>query len=184
VEPSGETPPESVFVLRRGLFGYRRSDVLNALEQQRRQLEGLAESVDRLWREKERAWHASYAVSTAMLSQKGRYEAQILAERIRGAQAEADARVQAAEIVAHAEERAAAIHSQAGEQFQDVSRKLRELLELRDELVRDVVSGLHGQASILDRWARRLHTTAPAPSVDTQLALDAELVDRVSESAA
>jgi hypothetical protein len=166
---------EGVFLLRRSLFGYRRREVLDALAEQRRQIDALAESVDRLWREKERAWHASYAVSTAMLTQKGRYEAQILAERMRGAQAEADARVHAAEIVAKAEERAAEIHSKAGEQFKDVSRKLRELLEVRDELVRDVVSGLHGQSTILERWAKRLD-----PPVESAPALDATLVDRIS----
>ncbi len=184
---TGEQSPENVFLLRRSLFGYRRRDVLAALERQHKQLEALAESVNRLWREKERAWHASYAVSTAMLTQKGRYEAQILAERMRGAEKEAQARVHAAEIVTRAEQRAAEIHSAAGAQFQDVSRKLRELLEMRDELVGDVVYGLQGQASILERWARRLDPPAPAAApapAPAAPALDAELVDRISESAA
>jgi hypothetical protein len=182
---SGEAVPERVFLLRRGLFGYRRRDVLAALAEQHRQLEALAGSVDGLWREKERAWHANYAISTEMLHQKGRYEAQIQAERLRGAELEAQARVAAAETIARAEEQAAQIHSMAGEGFREVSRKLRDLLELRDELVRDVVLGLHGQSETLERWARRLDRgDAKQPPAGAQPELDAELTRRISDSAA
>jgi hypothetical protein len=48
--------PRSVFVLRRGLFGFRYSDVVGALEEQRRQIEELSTAVDSLSSEKGRAW--------------------------------------------------------------------------------------------------------------------------------
>ena len=44
--------PRSVFVLRRGLFGFRRGDVVEALEEQRRQIEALGAAVESLLREK------------------------------------------------------------------------------------------------------------------------------------
>ena len=50
--------PRSVFVLRRGLFGFRHSDVVGALEEQRRQIDALSAAVDSLLREKGRAWPA------------------------------------------------------------------------------------------------------------------------------
>lgn len=42
------TAPRSVFVLRRGLFGFRGNDVVAALEEQRRQIEELSAAVDSL----------------------------------------------------------------------------------------------------------------------------------------
>jgi hypothetical protein len=50
------TAPRSVFVLRRGLFGFRHSDVVGALEEQRRQIEALSAAVESLLREKGQAW--------------------------------------------------------------------------------------------------------------------------------
>ena len=44
--------PRSVFVLRRGLFGFRRTDVVAALEEQRRQIEELSAAVGSLMHEK------------------------------------------------------------------------------------------------------------------------------------
>lgn len=44
--------PRSVFVLRRGLFGFRRTDVVAALEEQRRQIEELSAAVGSLLHEK------------------------------------------------------------------------------------------------------------------------------------
>ena len=48
--------PRSVFVLRRGLFGFRRRDVVAALDEQRRQIEELTVAVERLRVERDRAW--------------------------------------------------------------------------------------------------------------------------------
>lgn len=43
-------------MLRRGLFGFRHSDVVGALEEQRRQIEALSAAVESLLREKGQAW--------------------------------------------------------------------------------------------------------------------------------
>jgi hypothetical protein len=43
-------------VLRRGLFGFRRSDVVAALDEQRRQIEELSAAVESLLHEKGGAW--------------------------------------------------------------------------------------------------------------------------------
>lgn len=55
--------PRSVFVLRRGLFGFRRVDVVAALDEQRRQIETLALAVERVREERDRAWGYSLPAS-------------------------------------------------------------------------------------------------------------------------
>jgi len=50
--------PRSVFVLRRGLLGFRHRDVVAALEEQRRQIDELSAAVESLVREKGHAWPA------------------------------------------------------------------------------------------------------------------------------
>ena len=45
-----------MFVLRRGLFGFRRGDVVGALEEQRQQIEALSAAVESLLHEKGHAW--------------------------------------------------------------------------------------------------------------------------------
>jgi len=45
-----------VFVLRRGLFGFRRGEVVGALEEQRQQIEALSAAVESLLHEKGHAW--------------------------------------------------------------------------------------------------------------------------------
>lgn len=52
------TAPRSVFVLRRGLFGFRRNDVVAALEEQRRQIDELRAAVESLVHEQGHAWQA------------------------------------------------------------------------------------------------------------------------------
>jgi hypothetical protein len=118
--PEDGATSRSVFVLRRGLFGYRRSDVLAALEEQRRQLDTLARSVDRLWGEKERAWHANHAASREVFLERNR---------------SAEGRAEAARLVAEAQERAARLSGATAAGFQELAAKLDELLEFRDELV-------------------------------------------------
>jgi hypothetical protein len=48
----------SVFVLRRALLGFRRRDVVAALEEQRRQIDELSAAVEALVHEKGHAWPA------------------------------------------------------------------------------------------------------------------------------
>ena len=45
-----------MFVLRRGLFGFRRGDVVGALAEQRQQIEALSAAVESLLHEKGHAW--------------------------------------------------------------------------------------------------------------------------------
>ena len=45
-----------MFVLRRGLFGFRRGEVVGALEEQRQQIEALSAAVESLLHEKGHAW--------------------------------------------------------------------------------------------------------------------------------
>lgn len=52
------TAPRSVFVLRRGLFGFRRTDVVAALAEQRRQIDELSAAVESLVHEHTYAWPA------------------------------------------------------------------------------------------------------------------------------
>jgi len=127
--PAGDA--RSVFVLRRGLLGYRRGDVLAALEEQRRQLEALARSVDRLWHEKERAWHANHAASRELLARESRYQIDLAAERARNA----ERRAEAARLVAESQERAARLSGATAAGFRELTEKLDELLEFRDEVV-------------------------------------------------
>lgn len=83
-----------------------------------------------------------------MLAERSRYEARILAERLRGAELESEARVRAARILREAEEGAARLHSEAGAGFRDAAQKLRELLELRDALLAGgLEADLHGRAA-------------------------------------
>ena len=48
--------PRSVFVFRQGLFGFRRRDVVAALEEQRQQIEALSAAVESLLHEKGHTW--------------------------------------------------------------------------------------------------------------------------------
>jgi hypothetical protein len=105
----------AVFILRRGLFGYRRRDVLAALDEQRRQIDALAATVDALWQEKDRAWRANHAVSRQLLSERSRHEL----ERV--------------------QERAQLEESATGARLDDISAKLDELLVLRDRLAEPAV---------------------------------------------
>ena len=103
-----DAPVRSVLVLRRGLFGYRRRDVVDALEAQRRQIDALAESVDRLWKEKERAWHANHAAARELLVERSRFQA------------------------AEAEDRARAVADATTAGIRELSTKLDALLDLRE----------------------------------------------------
>jgi hypothetical protein len=105
----------AVLILRRGLFGYRRRDVVAALDEQRRQIDTLAETVDRLWQEKDRAWRANHAVSRQLLAERSRHELQRVEDRSRVEETATSARLD------------------------DISTKLDELLVLRDRLVEPAV---------------------------------------------
>lgn len=129
--------------LRRSLFGYRRADVVAALDHLGRQLDGLAASVDRLYREREelrgRLADADAARERALAEQAARLE-QIAEERravdlARGDQHLAEARAQAAVLLAEAEEQAARLRHEAGLRVGDAASRLEDLLRVREQLL-------------------------------------------------
>jgi len=120
-----------VFPLRGSLFGFRRSDVIAALTQQRETIESLANEVDYLWREKEQAWHTAHRATRSALLEYRRSQRQVRDAGARADQVEAEA----AQVVREAEERAARLTSEAADGFVEVTRQLHELVDLRDELL-------------------------------------------------
>ena len=105
--------PTPHYTLRRAFFGYRRSDVLEALEHQRLQIERLAASLDRTWVDREH-----------------------VREELRALQAEVDAAATAR--LAEAEAQAAAMRAAASRYFRDTSSRVEELLHTRDDLVEEL----------------------------------------------
>lgn len=129
--------------LRRSLFGYRRADVVAALEHLGWQLDGLAASVDRLYLERQelraRLDHAEAARDRALEEQEERLE-RIAQDRraldlARGDQHLAEARAQAARLLAEAEEQAARLRHEAGLRVGDSASRLEDLLHVREQLL-------------------------------------------------
>ncbi|MHB1244347.1 MAG: hypothetical protein ACYC1P_13255 [Gaiellaceae bacterium] len=132
--------------LRRSLFGYRRADVVAALEHLGWQLDGLAASVDRLYLEREelrtRLNHAEASRSRVLEEQEERLERleRIAEDRLaldlaRGDQHLAEARAQAARLLAEAEEQAARLRHEAGLRVGDAASRLEDLLRVREQLL-------------------------------------------------
>ncbi|HUH14594.1 MAG TPA: hypothetical protein VML35_01775 [Gaiellaceae bacterium] len=129
--------------LRRSLFGYRRADVVAALEHLGWQLDGLAASVDRLYGEREelraRLADADAAQARALREQEDRF-ALVADERravdvARGDQHLAEARAQAARVLAEGEEQAARLRHEAGLRVGDAASRLEDLLHVREQLL-------------------------------------------------
>lgn len=129
--------------LRRSLFGYRRADVVAALEHLGWQLDGLAASVDRLYLERQelraRLADADAAQARALREQEERLG--LIAEErravgvARGDQHLAEARAQAARLLAEAEEQAARLRHEAGLRVGDAASRLEDLLHVREQLL-------------------------------------------------
>lgn len=119
------------FVLRRALLGYSRADVVTALEEQLRQITRLAESVDRLYTERER-------LRPELAEAKAEVERMRINEHLRVDRAESEARAAAARIVADAEEEALRIRHAIGARITDGTSRLDELLRVREGLVGDL----------------------------------------------
>lgn len=128
--------------LRRSLFGYRRADVLAALEHLGWQLDGLAASVDRLYREREdlrgRLEEAD-ARAAALDAQRAERE-RAAAERAAIVEATrertlAETRAEAARLLGEAEEQAARLRHEAGLRVGDAASRLEDLLHVREQLL-------------------------------------------------
>lgn len=143
--------------LRAGLLGYRRADVHAAFADLRRQLDGLAESVDRLYRDREQLRSTVAAVDAAreraLREQAARLEAaaaeqQALA-RAEGDRHLAEARAQAARLLAEAEEQAAKLRHEAGLRVGDAATRLEDILVVREQLLGELRGLLTSYADLL-----------------------------------
>ena len=109
------SPPK----LRRSVLGYRRSDVLHALERQHEQITALAASLDRVWTERA-TLREELTAARAQLEELGA------------------ARQTAAEIVAHAEAQASFLRGQVERYVSLGGERLQELLRVRQELLAEL----------------------------------------------
>lgn len=165
--------PRLPIPLRRGVFGYRVSDVTAALAYLGSQLEGLAQSVDRLYVERERLQakldSADAERREALAEQAERFE-QVAAERrgteeARAEQHLAEARARAAQLLAEASEQAAALRHQAGLRVGDSAARLEDLLRVREQLLGELRGLVGSYAEILgEHEGGRLE--APSRSVE------------------
>jgi hypothetical protein len=163
--------------LRRSLFGYRRADVVAALEQLGWQLDGLAASVDRLYLERQelraRLEHAEASRDRAHEEQEERLERiaedRLALERARGDQHLAEARAQAARVLAEAEEQAARLRHEAGLRVGDAASRLEDLLHVREQLLGELRGLLVSYGDLLgEHEGRPLERSArsePPPEV-------------------
>jgi len=143
--------------LRRSLFGYRRADVVAALEHLGWQLDGLAASVDRLYLERQelraRLDDADAAQARALREQEERLG--LIAEErravgvARGDQHLAEARAQAARVLAEAEEQAARLRHEAGLRVGDAASRLEDLLHVREQLLGELRGLLASYGALL-----------------------------------
>ena len=113
MRPMSDYPISLGTRLRRGLFGYRRSDVIQTLERMHWQLDTMAASLDRMWSERD-------ALRTELRATRTWYEHELAAERARSQRIEAEAR---------------AIRGDAQRQLAEASARLAEVVRLRDEIL-------------------------------------------------
>jgi hypothetical protein len=130
--------------LRRAVWGYRRDDVVAALTTQHREIEGLAESLERQWRE--RTELADELVRTAAA-----HETALTQERRRGDRAEAGRRVLTARLAAEADRQATLLRLVAGASEGRAITRVEELLGVRERLLGELHGILDSHASLLRR---------------------------------
>jgi hypothetical protein len=128
--------------LRRGIFGYRRSDVIDALEGMRGQLDTIARNLDETWRAKE-------ALRLRLETTRERYDQELSRQRIRGDRLEAEGRAEAARIVAEAEEQATRIRADAGRRVGEASSRLESLLRVREQVLGELRGIVQAYGSLL-----------------------------------
>jgi hypothetical protein len=130
-------------LLRRAVFGYRRSDVIDALESLGAQLDTLARNLDQTWREKE-----SLRVELVTLRRRHTHELEL--QRLRGARFEAEGRAEAARIVAEAEEQATRIRVESSRRASDGASRLENLLRVREHVLGELRGILQAYGSLLE----------------------------------
>lgn len=146
-------------VLRRSFLGYKRADVVAALEEQRHQIARLADSVDRLYTERER-------MAPELADARAEVERMRLNEHLRVDRAESEARATAARIVADAEEEALRVRHAIGARIADGTTRLDELLRVREGLVGDLRAMLVDYDEALGRLDRGAeHPPAHEPPI-------------------
>jgi hypothetical protein len=128
--------------LRRGLFGYRRADVIEALQNMSAQLETIARNLDETWREKER-------LRSDLGTTRERHAQELDRQRLRGERLEAEGRAEAARIVAEAEEQAARIRTEAGRSVGEATSRLENLLRVREQVLGELRGIVQAYGSLL-----------------------------------
>jgi hypothetical protein len=167
-----------VLNLRRGFLGFKRSDVLGALESQRRQIGGLADSVDRLWTER-------LELQSELDRVRAEAERRAAEVEARAAQVEAEARAAAAKLLAGAEEQAAEIRQDASLRVSDAVSRLDEVIRVREQLLGEI-RGILGAYGDLLSQAEQGRIPSLTPRADTPAAddLPAVLSPRLAEARA
>lgn len=139
--------------LRRSLLGLRRADALRVIEDLRGQVAKIAAQLHGIWDEN----RALKAELVALQAELDRHSA-----RRPDAEVQTEARVEAARLVAAAEERAALRERQAAERVGEAGTRLVDLLRLREQLVNELRGTLQSYRETLDR-AGEPREEAPAP---------------------
>lgn len=142
--------------LRRGLFGYRKSDVVAELERLHAQLDRLATSLDQTWRQKE-------TLGAELESVRDRHAQELERERLRIERVEAEARAEAARRIASAEEQAARIRTDAGRSVAEAATRLENLLRVREQVLGELRGILQAYGSLLAEVDQG-HTVPPVPA--------------------
>ncbi|HEY3182281.1 MAG TPA: hypothetical protein VGJ77_05540 [Gaiellaceae bacterium] len=170
---------ESITQLRRALFGYRAHDVDLLVASHVRQLEQLAGSVDRLWRERE-----------ALRTELDDVRAQLRREVERRRDAETAATAAAARVVAEAEEQASRIRQAAGRRVADEATRIEELLAVRERLLGELRGVLGAYSDLLHAAEANQVPAAPAaapshraaePASEARRAVERQLYPRLVE---
>jgi hypothetical protein len=128
--------------LRRAIFGYRRSDVIDALERAGSQLDTLAANLDETWRAKE-------SLRAELEARRERHEHELTRERLRGERLEAEGRDAAAQIVAEAEEQAERIRADADARVAETTSRLEHLLRVREQVLGELRGVVQAHGSLL-----------------------------------
>lgn len=161
--------------LRRGLFGFRTADVAVALAQLGHQLDGLAASVDRLYRERESLRGlvdgARAEQERLLVEQAARLETEaaerVAIERARADQHVAEAQAQGAQIVAEAHEQASILRHEAGRRVGDEASRLEDLLRVREQLLGELRGLVQGYSALLGGH-EGIRESSPQPAAEPQ----------------